>query len=408
MLNRPEPACLLIADISGYTGYLADAELDHAQDILADLIATVVGALRPTFRLAKLEGDAAFTWAALETLDGSALQDLVESCYVAFRRRLRDIRQASTCDCNACILIPNLDLKFVVHHGLVVRQRIMGRDELAGSDVIVAHRLLKNSVEEVLGLPAYALYTGACAAAMGLADPAAAGLRRHVESYEHVGDIVAWVRDLHAVWTDREAAIRVVVEPADAGWSLETFLPVPPSVAWDWMTSPARRPRWQDGVDEVREATTGGRRGNGTTNHCMHGRSASIEEIVDWRPFEHVTIRFIAPVPGAPKLLMTDTFEAVEGGTRHTSRLAKPRGLREKAFLALLLPALERAFARGFETLLPLMTADAATRAAEAAATPEPDLPSSARRFETQPIRFLSNPDGPDRRPDDGDSLDTT
>ena len=43
MLSRPEPAFLLIADISGYTSYLAGAELDHAQDILADLMTTVVG-----------------------------------------------------------------------------------------------------------------------------------------------------------------------------------------------------------------------------------------------------------------------------------------------------------------------------------------------------------------------------
>lgn len=41
------------ADISGYTGYLADVELDHAQDILADLIGAVVTALRPNFRHAR-------------------------------------------------------------------------------------------------------------------------------------------------------------------------------------------------------------------------------------------------------------------------------------------------------------------------------------------------------------------
>lgn len=58
MLVKPELACLLIADIAGYTDYLAGVELDHAQDILADLVDTVVGRLRPTFRLAKLEGDA--------------------------------------------------------------------------------------------------------------------------------------------------------------------------------------------------------------------------------------------------------------------------------------------------------------------------------------------------------------
>ena len=71
MLNTPEPACLVIADITGYTSYLTGVELDHADDILADLMDTVVGALRPTFRLAKLEGDAAFTYAMTETVDAS-------------------------------------------------------------------------------------------------------------------------------------------------------------------------------------------------------------------------------------------------------------------------------------------------------------------------------------------------
>ena len=39
---KPEPACLAIADITGYTRFLAGTELDHAQDILADLTNTVV------------------------------------------------------------------------------------------------------------------------------------------------------------------------------------------------------------------------------------------------------------------------------------------------------------------------------------------------------------------------------
>ena len=33
MPDQPEPACLVIADISGYPSYLAGVELDHAQDI---------------------------------------------------------------------------------------------------------------------------------------------------------------------------------------------------------------------------------------------------------------------------------------------------------------------------------------------------------------------------------------
>jgi hypothetical protein len=85
MLSVAQPTCFLIADISGYTGYLADVELDHAQDILADLIGAVVTALRPNFRLAKLEGDAAFTFATTERIDGSMLLDH-RALLLGFRR----------------------------------------------------------------------------------------------------------------------------------------------------------------------------------------------------------------------------------------------------------------------------------------------------------------------------------
>ena len=81
---QPEPVCLLIADISGYTEYLSTVEIDHAQDILADLIGTVVTSLRPSFRLAKLEGDAAFCFAPAEKIDGSVLLDTIEHCYFTF------------------------------------------------------------------------------------------------------------------------------------------------------------------------------------------------------------------------------------------------------------------------------------------------------------------------------------
>src|SRR5690349_15968335 len=146
MLPKPEMAYFAIADISGYTNFLAAVEIDHAQDIIADLMDTVVKGLRPPFRLAKFEGDAVFVYAISERVEGSLLQDSIDSAYFKFRRRLRDIRQASTCECKACAAMGDLDLKFVVHHGEMVKQRMGGREELAGRDVILVHRLLKNTV----------------------------------------------------------------------------------------------------------------------------------------------------------------------------------------------------------------------------------------------------------------------
>ena len=104
------------------------------------------------------------------------LLDTIERCYFGFRRRRRDVRQATSCECNACSRIPDLDLKFVVHHGAAIHQKVAGSQELLGSDVIVVHRLLKNDVVEGLGIDAYALFSQACIDASDL-DPVALGMR---------------------------------------------------------------------------------------------------------------------------------------------------------------------------------------------------------------------------------------
>lgn len=380
MLNAPEPACLVIADISGYTSYLAGVELDHAQDILADLMDTVVGSLRPAFRLAKLEGDAAFTYVVTATIDGSALMDTVERTYFAFRRRLRDIGQASTCDCKACIRMPSLDLKVLAHHGAIVRQRMAGREELVGSDVILAHRLLKNAVTERTGATAYALYTDACLRAADV-DPAAIGLVEHRETYEHIGEVTGWVADLGAAWTAELARTRIVVEPEAAIATVEYDLPAPPGLTWDYLTSPARRPRWQEGVSAVIEQTAGGRRGVGTTNHCVHGKDAIVEEILDWRPPDYFTMRWQMPMPGAPKIRAMYALDATAVGTHVTMRMERPRSTKDRAFLEQLLPMLSPMFQAGIEALRPLLEAEVLRRAEEAASNPEPDIPPSAGRF---------------------------
>lgn len=387
MPDRPETACLVLADISGYTSYLAGVELDHAQDILADLTDTVVRALRPTFRLAKLEGDAAFAYVVTETVDGSALQDTIEHCYVAFRRRLRDIGQASQCDCNACTYIPRLDLKFVVHHGPIARQRMAGREELVGREVIVVHRLLKNGVQAALGIGAYALYTDDCVRAMGLADPAAAGLVEHRETYESVGEVTGWVRDLEAVWQETEAGSGLIVGPDDAALSFTFVYPAPPAVVWEWITSPARRLRWQ-GATAIDEAAVGGRRGVGTMNHCVHGRDAIVEEVLAWRPPEVLTTRFQVPVPGVPRFTRSEIFAPTADGTgtEFTVYLLRPSTAKDRAKLEEIAPILA-GYDEGLAALLPLIEADMAARAAaDATAAPEPDLPVSTGRYVNEPI----------------------
>jgi len=373
MLSTAQPTCFLIADISGYTGYLADVELDHAQDILADLIGAVVTALRPGFRLAKLEGDAAFTFAATERIDGSMLLDTIERCYFGFRRRRRDVRQATSCECNACVRIPDLDLKFVVHHGAAIQQKVAGRQELLGSDVIVAHRLLKNEVVEKLGMSAYALLSQACIDASDI-DPAALGMRAHTETYDRVGEVPAWAHDLERRWQEEEARGRVLVSREDAILTVSVETNVPPQVAWEFLTTPGQRMTWQPWVTEVTiKGATGGRRGLGSANHCRHGKDAVIEEILDWRPYDYVTDRTILETPGGPvKVLHTIELEPGTTGTTIHFRFGAPKTRREKALMEGIGPAYGQALQGSLPSLVAQL--DAALAARDADRGPEPEL----------------------------------
>ena len=71
---------LVLADISGYTSYLAGTELDHAHEILSDLLETIVGSLKSLLTISKLEGDAVFGYVAEARVGrGETLFELVES-----------------------------------------------------------------------------------------------------------------------------------------------------------------------------------------------------------------------------------------------------------------------------------------------------------------------------------------
>jgi hypothetical protein len=302
--------CLVLADISGYTDYLIASELEHAQDALADLTEIVVRNLGSALRVAKLEGDAVFAYVLQGTYAPTTVLDALEGTYSAFRSRLRDISHATSCSCKACALMPTLDLKLFIHEGSFVRQTVGQGEELIGLDVILVHRLLKNSVAECLGKRGYLLLTQACADSLGL-DAEALGLRAHLEHYDDVGDVPCWLEDLDERWREEEERRRVYVPSKDASFEYRFSLPVEAEVAWDWLTSPERRAVWQ--ADRIDQMTPGGRDRVGATSHCIHGKDALVEEILDWRPFGYFTKRYEFPEVGP--VLVTIELEPEAQGT---------------------------------------------------------------------------------------------
>ena len=177
----------------------------------------------------------------------------------------------------------------------------------------------------------------------------------------------------------------MVVGDEQAAWTMSFTFDGPPAIVWEWVTSPARRLQWQIGVDAVNEDVAGGRRGVGTTNHCVHGRDAIVEEFLAWHPPEVLTTRFQMPMPGVPKLTRSELFEATPEGdkTLFTVRVQRPSSAKDRAKLEAMAPFLVHAYGEGLTMLAPMVTADVAARSARA--LPEPELPVSAGRNLTTP-----------------------
>ena len=327
MTASPETGFLVIADLTGYTAYLSRGELEHAPTIAGDLIETVVGRLAPPLHLAKLEGDAAFLYMEEGRADGSLLLDAVEAAYVAFRRRLRSIQGATACLCNACGLAPQLDLKLFLHHGSYVRTQIAGRDELAGPSVILVHRLLKGSTalsehDTDGGARGFGLITADAARALGLA-PADLDARELQESVESFGEVTLYHVDLEARWQTERDRRRVDIPEDRALIDVTVAVDAPPADVWAHLTSPALRSVWE-GALVMLETPDGQPRGVGTTARCVTGRLATLEEIVDWQPYEHIGYRLA--VPGVGPIDATYDLEPTDGGTRLRLRWAAPAG----------------------------------------------------------------------------------
>jgi class 3 adenylate cyclase len=194
---QPQAVALVIVDISGYTAFIRSnrATLAHAQEAIAQLLESVIDRADFPLRLNKLEGDAAFLFAPLEDDRAAVAHDVarqVVEFFPAFHHRARDLaRSRENCPCGACRTILDLRLKAIVHAGDAAFRRIRQFEELTGEDVIVAHRLLKNSVP----LPEYVLMTETFHGLLPEAGRAPGEAR--AESYDDLGAVPVRVFALH-------------------------------------------------------------------------------------------------------------------------------------------------------------------------------------------------------------------
>ncbi|HEX6224781.1 MAG TPA: DUF2652 domain-containing protein [Chryseolinea sp.] len=298
---------LLLADITGFTPFVASTELEHSQEILQSMLQGIISFLTPAFKLAEVEGDAVFVYSDKLSRHDTVLE-VIHSAYFAFRDKKASLHRIRTCHCKACEMASSLDLKFIVHYGDYIMNNVGGKNKPLGSSVNVAHRLLKNHVAEATGWTAYALFTKDCLDAIQSYPDK---LHEQREEYEHIGKIQTFSINLDEQYKNYLSERTVYLRPEDADLIVQRDFSIAPAVLWEWSNDPKKRTLWAIGSDwQVRSQPNRGTR-RGATNHCVN--SKVIEQILDYRPFQYYTSSIGR---GPVSFTQTVKFEELISGTR--------------------------------------------------------------------------------------------
>lgn len=305
---------IVLADISGYTAYVSGTELDHSHEILGDLLNTLIERTSGSLTVAQIEGDAVF-WLGSDVTP--ELLERLDDAFLAFHRRLRDMAAASVCPCRACASVGGLTLKFVLHRGQLVHQRIGDTDHFVGTDVVIAHRLLKNEVPT----RDYVLITGA--ALDRLLPEVRARFIPHEERYDHLGVLRLGYRDLDEL---RASAWRVetVVDPATAHLRLTENLSLPPAELWPLvgrvLPAGVADLAWpiHDELGPLRGvATPGPSDGNIPREiHCYHGVEATLSTVLRFIARQQPHLLTLYASGNQAGYYATARLEPEGGGTR--------------------------------------------------------------------------------------------
>ena len=280
----------IITDISGYTEYLTDSELDHAHEILQSLFNAQLEHINFPLKISGFRGDAIFMYTPEACfVNPQTFLETLENLYVVFSDTLQQMQFNTTCPCRACRNMKKLDLKMCVHYGEYIVQKLGDREELLGADVIVPHRMLKNNVTEKTGVKAYALFTDAAAQALHLSE-LSQPLIPHIETYEHLGEVKMQVFDLAPIWKSTQERKRIFVSKEDAWVFVEIDLPYPPMLIWEYLTNTNLEAGFLKFDYGERTDALGGRVREEAGFHCAHGDLHIHSKILDWKPFEYYTM----------------------------------------------------------------------------------------------------------------------
>ena len=112
------------------------------------MLEVLINANEVGLEVSEIEGDAILFYKYGESPGLPALYQQVQKMFCEFHKRLIAYDQTKFCQCNACLSAIGLSLKVITHYGEFTGYTIKNFNKLIGKDVIVAHQLLKNDIDQ--------------------------------------------------------------------------------------------------------------------------------------------------------------------------------------------------------------------------------------------------------------------
>jgi len=138
---------IFIPDISGFTRFVNQTAIDHSNHIISELLEVIIDSDDLGLTVSEVEGDAILFYKN-HVPDVKEILEQSEKTFINFHNHLNRYETERICRCGACETAASLSLKFIVHSGNIQQIKIKDHLKLHGPDVILAHRLLKNSIDQ--------------------------------------------------------------------------------------------------------------------------------------------------------------------------------------------------------------------------------------------------------------------
>lgn len=253
---------IILADISGYTRFMIENRTSavHGQICINALIEAILSHVDIPLTLQEIEGDAVFLYARHPGVEPDwrtmvrEISEKLDKFFEAFIAQMGVTGESTPCGCAICRNSDKLGLKIIVHAGEAVFHEVAGRSQVSGPDVILAHRLLKNSVDSneylLLTESAFQLMSSDLKGEFEGSEECYEGFDRVRTNIRYLEREILEARD--AVYQLSDSQLQNAVD-SYLGWVQKHIR----KAAVQQMRSPIRRFSWRDRALMVGEAVIG-------------------------------------------------------------------------------------------------------------------------------------------------------